>query len=193
LTRLLLDEKIVELGSALDAARVPHAFGGALALAYYGTPRGTVDIDLNAFLPAERAGPVLDLLTPLGVTPPGDAQVREIGDRAHTQLRWDGTPLDLFFSYDPLHDSAAKRRRRVPFGDGVEIAILSAEDLAIFKALFDRAKDWTDLGEMLFAQGPRFDADYALRWLRRILAPDDARLARFEALVGGEAGEGGKR
>jgi hypothetical protein len=180
---LLLDEKIVELGRALDAARIPHAFGGALALAYYGTPRGTADIDLNAFLPTARAAPVLEALTPLGVSPPDDAQLRAIEARAHGQLRWDGTPLDLFFSYDPLHDSAAKRRRRVPFGDGVEIAILAAEDLAIFKALFDRAKDWTDLAEMLFAQGPRFDADYALRWLRRIVGPDDERLTRFEALL----------
>ena len=185
MTRVLLDEKIVELGRALDAARIPHAFGGALALAYYGTPRGTVDIDHNVFLPAERGAPVLELLTTLGVAPPGEAQLREIAERGQTRLRWDGTPLDLFFSYDALHESATKRRRRVPFGDSVEIAILSAEDLAIFKALFDRAKDWTDLGEMLFAQGPRFDADYALRWLRRILAPDDARLQRFADLVSG--------
>jgi hypothetical protein len=182
---MLLDEKVVELARALDAARVPHAFGGALALAYYGTPRGTVDIDLNVFLPAERSAPVLEVLGTLGVAPPSEAQLRELTERGQTRLRWDGTPLDLFFSYDALHESATKRRRRVPFGDGVEIAILSAEDLAIFKALFDRAKDWTDLGEMLFAQGPRFDADYALRWLRRILAPDDARLARFESLVSG--------
>jgi hypothetical protein len=182
-TRLLLDEKVIALARALDGARVPHAFGGALALAYYGTPRGTVDIDLNVFLPAERAAPVLAVLAELGVAAPGEAQLREIAERGQTRLRWDGTPLDLFFSYDALHESATKRKRSVPFGDGVAIAILSAEDLAIFKALFDRAKDWTDLREMLFAQGPRFDADYALRWLRRILAPDDLRLARFAALV----------
>ena len=107
----------------------------------------------------------------------------EIAERGQTRLRWDGTPLDLFFSYDPLHESAMRRRRNVPFGDDASLEVLSAEDLAVFKVLFDRAKDWTDLGEILFAQGPRFDADYALRWLRRILAPDDERLARFAALL----------
>jgi hypothetical protein len=184
MTRRLLDEKVIALAEALDAARIPHAFGGALALAYYGTPRGTVDIDLNVFLPADRASPVLQVLATLGVAPPSEAQLREIAERGQTRLRWEGTPLDLFFSYDALHESATKRKRSVPFGDGVTIAILSAEDLAIFKALFDRAKDWTDLGEMLFAQGSRFDADYALRWLRRILPADDTRLTRFEALIG---------
>jgi hypothetical protein len=182
-SRLLLDEKVIELSRALDAAGIPHAFGGAIALAYYGTPRATVDIDLNVFLPADRAPGVLEVLATIGVASPSEAQLREIASRGQTRLRWDGTPLDLFFSYDALHESATKRRRHVSFGDGVEIAILSAEDLAIFKALFDRAKDWTDLGEMLFAQGPRFDADYALRWLRRILAAEDARLVRFEAMV----------
>jgi hypothetical protein len=75
--------------------------------------------------------------------------------------------------------------RRVPFGDDVELTILSAEDLAIFKAIFDRAKDWSDLAEVLFAQGPDFDAAYVTGWLRRILPEDDARLHRFESLVRG--------
>jgi hypothetical protein len=181
----LLDEKVIALERALEGGRLPHAFGGALALAYYATPRGTVDIDLNVFVPAERAGPVLELLGGLGVATRGEAALREIAERGQVRLRFGGTPVDLFFSYDPLHESAMRRRRRVPFGDGVSISILSAEDLAVFKAIFDRAKDWSDLREMLFAQGAGFDAEYALHWLRRILPPDDARRARFEALLSG--------
>jgi hypothetical protein len=91
--------------------------------------------------------------------------------------------VDLFFSYDALHDRCLERTRTVPFGEDASIPILSAEDLAIFKVIFDRPKDWSDLAEMLFAQGPDFDAAYALDWLRRILAADDARLARFDELV----------
>ena len=39
---------------AIDAAlsELPHAFGGALALAYYAEPRSTIDIDVNVFIPA---------------------------------------------------------------------------------------------------------------------------------------------
>jgi hypothetical protein len=173
---------VIALARALDAARVPHAFGGALALAYYAVPRATHDIDVNVFVPAARAGPVLATLAGLGV-PAGDAAPREIAERGQTRLHWDGTPLDLFFSYDALHESAMRRRRQVPFGDDASLEVLAAEDLAVFKALFDRPKDWTDLRELLFAQGDAFDADYALRWLGRILAPDDERLRRFEELV----------
>jgi hypothetical protein len=48
-----LPEKIVAIDEAL--AEIPHAFGGALALAYYAEPRATVDIDINVFIPATEA------------------------------------------------------------------------------------------------------------------------------------------
>jgi len=176
---LPLDEKIASIERALAAARIPHAFGGALALAYYATPRGTHDIDLNAFVPVARAERVLQVLEALGVDRPDASALGQIRDRGQARLHWGHTPIDLFFSYDALHEGCVKRIRRVPFGEGTMISILSAEDLAIFKALFDRPKDWSDLGEMLYALGADFDEGYALGWLRRILAKDDARLARF--------------
>jgi hypothetical protein len=74
------------------------------------------------------------------------------------------------------------RQRKVAFG-AQRITILSPEDLAIFKVLFAREKDWRDLHEMLLAQAAEFDAAYAIGWLERIVAPDDQRLARFRALV----------
>jgi hypothetical protein len=49
--------------------------------------------------------------------------------------------------------------------------------------LFAREKDWRDLRELVFAQGERFDAGYALGWLERILSPGDERLARFRSLL----------
>jgi hypothetical protein len=179
---LALDEKIAALERALAEAQLPHAFGGALALAYYATPRGTHDIDLNLFVPAARAERVLALLAGLGVATGGETALREIRERGQTRLRWEHTPLDLFFSTDALHESCLERVRRVPFGAD-EIAILSAEDLAVFKAIFDRPKDWSDLAEVLYAQGPDFDAAYVTGWLRRILPEDDARLRHFETLV----------
>ena len=180
--KLALDAKVVALERALRGARIPHAFGGAIALAYYATPRGTHDVDINLFVPASEQHRVFEALAPLGVDPPGDAARRQSDRDGQLRVRWDGTPLDLFFSYDALHDACRERRRQVPF-PGERISILSAEDIAIFKVLFDREKDWHDLRELLFAQGERFERDYALGWLERILAPSDARLARFRALL----------
>lgn len=190
-----LDEKVALLARALADAGVPHAFGGAIALAYYATPRGTRDVDINVFLAPSAIERVLETLLPLGADPPSPAARRSLERDGQVRLAWDGTPLDLFFSYTELHDACSERQRRVAFGKD-RIAILSAEDLAIFKALFARDKDWRDLAEMLFAQGSEFDAAYATGWLERILAAGDERLVRFRSLVaerGTRNAEGGGR
>jgi len=180
---LALDEKVAALALALTTAKIPHAFGGALALAYYAAPRGTHDIDLNIFVSAAQSERALATLAALGVAATGAATLREVRDRGQVRVHWEHTPLDLFFSYDPLHDRCAERARRVPFGDDVTLSILSAEDLTIFKVIFDRTKDWSDIEEMLYALGADFDGGYALLWLRRILEAKDARLLRIEELL----------
>ena len=161
---------------------MPHAFGGAIALAYYATPRGTRDVDINVFLPASAFETVLEALLPIGVEPPTPTLRRTFQRDEQVRLVWDRTPLDLFFSYTELHDACLERRRIVPFGRE-RIMILSPEDLAIFKVLFARDKDWRDLHEMLLAQGGDFAAAYAIGWLERIVAPDDERLVRFRGLL----------
>ena len=185
---LALDEKVVALERAFRAARLPHAFGGAIALAYYATPRGTQDVDVNLFVPVAQQGRAIAALLPLGVEAP-DAERRRLAERdGQLRVRWDTTPLDLFFAYDALHDACRERRRSVAF-PGERITILSAEDLAIFKVLFAREKDWRDLRELLFAQGAAFDRACAEGWLERIVAPEDERLARFRALLADEGPE----
>jgi hypothetical protein len=185
---MLLDEKVALLARTLAEAGVPHAFGGAIALAYYATPRGTRDVDINVFLPTSAFDRVLAALLRIGVEPPTPHMRRTLERDEQVRLDWDGTPLDLFFSYNELHDACLERQRKVPFG-GERLTILSPEDLAIFKVLFARDKDWRDLREMLFAQGPDLDTSIVIDWLLRILAADDERLARFRALVAGSSGD----
>jgi hypothetical protein len=95
---------------------------------------------------------------------------------------WEKTPIDLFFAYDPLHDSSMQRRRLVDFG-GDTIHVLSAEDLMLYKAIFNREKDWRDIAEMIYATEGNLDFDYVRSWLARIVAGSDPQLARFERLV----------
>lgn len=179
---LLFDEKIVALEQALQAAAIPHAFGGANALAYYGTPRATADIDLNVFVPASRAREVLDVLGTLGAGTDDPAIPSRIERDGQVRIFWEKTPLDLFFSYDPLHYSSMERRRCVDFG-GDPIHVLSAEDLMIYKVIFNREKDWRDIAEMIYATDESLDFDYVRHWLERILAPDDPQLPRLQRLI----------
>jgi hypothetical protein len=184
MSELLLDAKIVAIAHALERAKLPYAFGGAIALAYYAAPRGTEDIDLNAFIPVERAEALLAPLRALGV----DAAATDPEPPTHQRtLRWDHTPIHVFFSYDALHERCRERAREVPFADDT-IRILGAEDIVIFKVVYDRPKDRAEVREVLLCLGERFDAAYAIAWLERILGRDDARVARFRAALAELAG-----
>lgn len=179
---MLLDEQIVALERALGEAGIPHAFGGAQALAYYGPIRATHDIDLNVFVGVELADRVLEVLAALGVATDTPDLRRRVERDEQVRLFWQGTPIDLFFAYDPLHTSSMQRRRKVDFY-GDPIHVLSPEDLIVFKATFDRRKDWEDIAGILFACDLPLDFDYVRGWLGRIDSPAGARLERLERLI----------
>jgi hypothetical protein len=172
-----LPEKIVAIDRAL--AGVPHAFGGALALAYYAEPRATIDIDLNVFLPVTEAAPVIERLEAVGAA--GDVPMDVLARDGQVRLWWDRNPIDLFFSYDAFHDAAQAAVRVVPFA-GTEIPILAADHLVVCKAVFDRPKDWVDI-DAVRAAGTALDAGEVLRWVSRITGPDDARFARIARVL----------
>ena len=167
------------IAQALEHARVTYAFGGAIALAYYAAPRGTEDIDVNVFLKAEEAGTCLEELERLGIESP--AADRDMHGH-QVVLSWEHTPIHVFLSYDPFHESCRVRARQVPFADG-EIWILSAEDITIFKVIYDRPKDFAEVREVLLCMGERMDVAYTIGWLERILGNEDARVTRFRGAV----------
>ena len=170
---------VVAVHDDLAAAGIPHAFGGAIALAYaVPEPRGTIDVDVNIFVDAADARRAFDAL-PAGVTW-RDADVERAVRDGQVRVWWDAVPLDLFFDYHDLHREVAAGAVTVPFGDRT-IRVLAPDHLAIFKAFFDRTKDWADL-EAMAAEGS-FDADAVAGWLERLLGPDDPRLDRLRRVV----------
>jgi hypothetical protein len=176
-----LPEKVVAIHERLADAKVPHAIGGALALAYYAEPRATVDVDINVFVSTERWPDVRDALAPLGIDVDLDLAALERDGQA--RLWWDRNPVDLFFSYDPFHDEMKRRARRVPFA-GATIPILAPEHLAVCKAMFDRTKDWLDIEQILVATSP-LDLDEIENWLERMVGADDPRMQKLRELQAG--------
>jgi hypothetical protein len=174
-----LPDKVITIHEALRAAKIPHALGGALALAYYATPRATIDIDLNVFVPAERWQEVIDTLAPLGIATDG-LEPTALERDGQCRLWWGDNPVDLFFAYDPFHDEMRKQARRVPFGR-VTLPILAPEHLAVCKAMFDRRKDWLDIEQMLIA-ADELDLDEVESWLRKMVGEQDPRLMRLTEL-----------
>lgn len=174
-----LPERIVALHLALSPRGIPHAFGGALALAWCTQQaRGTIDIDLNVFVPPEDLDQVLDAL-PNGIEW-SDTDTQAIRRDGQVRLWWGRTPLDLFFSTTEFHDRAVTRVRREPFL-GHQLPFLACTDLAVFKAFFNRTRDWADLEEM--AEAGTLDVAGVAGVLIEYLGPDDHRLARLQSLA----------
>ena len=179
---MLLDEQIVAIERAFVEAGIPHAFGGAQALAYYGDVRATHDIDVNVFVSESESRAVLAVLGGLGADTPNPGLQTLIARDDQVRVYWDGTPVDLFFAYDALHRSSLERRRRVDFY-GDPIHILSPEDLMTYKATFNRDKDWRDIAGIIYASEQSLEFDYVRHWLGRIDSTDGERLARLERLI----------
>ncbi len=176
---LSLVDRILAVHDSLERAGVPHAFGGALALAYHTNEvRATKDIDVNIFVAPHDAERVFASL-PDGVswsTADADAIRRD----GQVRLWWDDTPVDLFFDLHEIHQQAADHVRRVPFA-GTELPVLGSTELTVFKMMFSRPKDWVDIEAMLEAESidvAAVDAAYTL-----VMGPDDERLVRFHDLA----------
>lgn len=45
-----------ELAERLTSRHQEYALGGAIALGYWGVPRGTVDVDLTLYVPPQGSG-----------------------------------------------------------------------------------------------------------------------------------------
>jgi hypothetical protein len=171
--------KVLAIHEALEEARVAHAVGGAIALGYYAIPRATVDIDINVFVEASQAALVLDRLARLGVDIAGGAEA--IARMDQCRVRWEHTPVDLFFSDIPLHDAMKRAAHHVPFS-GKVIPILAPEHLMVCKALFDRGKDWLDIESMMVTRTD-LRAEEVMRWMDEIAGADDHRTVRLRAML----------
>ncbi len=175
-----LVSKIFAVHEMLDSLRVPHQFGGAIALAWYRSPRATVDIDLNVTLAPEHAAPVLGALQHMGVTVT-DADRALIARDGQGRLVFDGSYLDLFFATLDLHHEMAEKAREVTLGP-MQIPILAPEHLVVCKAVFDRPKDWVDIEEIV-RWGTAVDARTVLRWIDRLLGAESLQRARLADLL----------
>jgi hypothetical protein len=172
-------EKVIIVDGALFATDLPHAFGGALALAYYGKPRVTIDIDVNLFVPIDRWPEVEGALESLPIDL--DLDPKELTEERQARLPWDLNPVHLFFSYDDLHAQMPQAIRRVPFAE-TEIPIVAPEHLVIRKAMLDRPKDWLDIEAILVAS-ESLDVPEVESWLRRLAGEGDPRVTKFQQVA----------
>lgn len=174
----VLAQQLLAIHASLASAGIPHAFGGAIALAYCtGEPRGTIDLDINIFMPHSEPDEAIAALPDEVVV--AATNRRELLSAGQTRAWWDDTPIDLFFANHRFHETVRERVREVPFGD-TTIPVVDCTSLAVFKAFFNRTKDWADLEAI--AEAGQLDSDAVGGFLVDLLGKDDPRLERLRQL-----------
>jgi hypothetical protein len=174
-----LVEKLFSIHDSLTDAGFAHAFGGAIALAYcVEEPRGTRDLDVNIFVDAARADSVLQTM-PEGVRV-RKKDVAKVKRDGQARLDWDGTPIDVFLNNIPLHEAVAGSVLWVPL-EGREVPVLDCASLVIFKAFFDRTKDWADIEAVAIATPE--DIEGAAATIADLVSEDDPAVGKLRALT----------
>lgn len=170
------------LADRLDEDGMPYAFGGALALGAWGVPRMTSDIDVSVFAAEALLARVLDAIERAGAMVDRDQAARSVG-RAGFFVAFAGpTRIDVFIAHHPWHEDMQRRRVLLATPGGPRW-FLSAEDTALAKLLYARAKDVEDLERLFAVQAGHLDLSYLRQWLPRLVPASDPRLDLLESLL----------
>lgn len=162
--------KLTRIADALD---VDWMLIGAAAVARWGFPRATQDVDFAVALGGDDAGHVDDLMRRAGFEKlSGPEEIPSTGLKLSkywlpgtTSAPEDGIGVDVFFTETEWQTEAIGRRVRAVVRRGwPEYWIASKEDLLLYKIAAMRAKDVIDLEGLMERQYAAFDWRYIAFW-----------------------------
>ncbi len=175
-------ELLAALGDAMRARGWRWYVFGAQAVAAYGRPRLTADVDVTIEPTGAGAGEVIAALDAHGFT----LSAEHLGKARLLPMVHvpSGFPLDLVIASPGLDDELLARARWLDLG-GVEAPVVSVEDLVVMKVLAGRRKDLEDVRGVLAVQEARIDLGRVRDLLGALESATGERklLARLERLV----------
>lgn len=172
-----LVRSIRRLQQRLQEADIPSMVIGGVAVALWGEPRVTRDVDLKILLGREEADRLLAVLPP-DYAPLLPDPRRALKEQAMLFVQDSaGTRLDLLLADTPYDVQAIRRGQSVEVEPGATIRVCSPEDLVIYKLVSTRLRDHEDAASIIRRQGDKLDDRYVLHWLRQFeQALDDSTL-----------------
>jgi hypothetical protein len=171
-----------ELAAALEVRGQEYAIGGAIALGFWGEPRGTLDVDVTLFLPLDRPSECLWLLQDLACEMVFSEALASLREHGFCRVLYHGLRLDVFLPIVDFYAVARARRQRVELG-GQPVMIWDAASLIVFKLMFFRRKDIADVEGVLRIQQGRLDLDWVRQQLVELYGPRDPRIHQWDELV----------
>ncbi len=158
-----------DLRAVLDEEDIRWYVFGAQAVVLYGQPRLTADLDVTLEATLERALALVPALEQRGfeTRAPDPEELLRRARVLPIAHRASGLAVDLVVAGPGLEEEFLAHRRFVDVG-GVEVPVISPEDLVVTKVLAGRPKDLEDVRGVLREQGRALDLDRSRRFLRRL-------------------------
>ena len=125
----------------LKAAGFESTVIGGLAVAIWGEPRTTRDVDLKVLLKREEADRLLVSLPPefRRLSPTPEETLRRVGFLFIEDAS--GIRIDLLLAETSFDAGAVSRGRRIEATQGETIVVCTPEDLIIYKIISTRSRD----------------------------------------------------
>jgi hypothetical protein len=138
---------------------------GGLAVARWGQPRATQDVDVSLLTGFGSEAEYIDAILEHFAARLPDAAEFALQSRVVLAKATNGVPLDIALAAFPFEEHVIDRATRFAFAPGVELVTASAEDLLILKAFSGRDQDWSDVQGIIARQTDNLDWDYTIREL----------------------------
>lgn len=170
-------ELVDEVQRLLDDAGLPNMLIGGLAVAAWGEPRLTRDVDFKVRVARAEIDRLVEVLG--GCCAPADPGALDFARRSGVLFLKSpaGLRVDLLLAEAGFDEVALARARSVLLFAGVEPRLCSPEDLIIYKLLSDRPRDREDARTVVIRQGDRLDHIYVESTLAQFeVALDDSTL-----------------
>lgn len=158
--------------------RVPYVLIGAWALAVWGRPRATNDVDILVLVQEADLPALRDRIIQAGLT------VDETWLKWNPLLRgfqlrfqFGGVVVDVLRPRDAHDEQVFKRKQRRRM-DGRHYWIVSPEDFVLQKLKVGRPRDFEDALSVLERSGKSMDKRYLQRWADRIGVSAELRYIR---------------
>ncbi len=154
----MLNKDFKEFVGLLNSTGVEYLVVGGYALAAFGHPRYTGDIDIWVRSTEANARALLQALDAFGFGALGLTQADFLQPDHVVQLGYPPARIDLLTSIDGVQfDPCYLRRTRIHV-DGVELPIIHVDDFRANKLAAGRARDLADLERLDEASDPLKDA-----------------------------------
>ena len=144
----MLNDDYKEMLQCLSEERVKFLLVGAYALAVHGFPRATKDIDFFVWATPENAANLIRALVKFGAPMEGVSESDFSSEGVIFQIGNSPRRIDIVTAIDGIKFDQAYAKKRIFTIEGLQVPVISLEDLITNKRASGRKQDLADVEKL---------------------------------------------